>query len=114
MSIYYKIYRRRQYVYMAAIFLSVLFTISILSKPTTYEPNEPSRRRGKLSANNNNNDGEGGEQNNPIERPGEKLVAQPNAQRININNYVEPEQCSGCPGENGRGVTLTVSLIFLI
>lgn len=95
---------------MAAIFLSVLFTISILSKPTTYEPKEPARRRGKLSS----GEGGGGEQNNPIERPGEKVVAEPNVKRININNYVEPEPCSGCPGENGRGVTLTVSFFTLI
>jgi hypothetical protein len=29
--------------------------------------------------------------------------------RVNINNYVPPLPCLGCPGENGVGVNLTVS-----
>ena len=33
-----------------------------------------------------------------------------NSKRINIYNYVPPKPCGNCPGENGTGVYLTVSV----
>ena len=70
---YYKLYRRRYYIYLAIGILVVLFIF-----------------------NNSTND------ENTIE-----LTR--NNRRINIENYVEPEPCHNCPGENGRPVYLNVN-----
>lgn len=109
MSIYYKIYRRRQYVYAAAIFLSVLFTISVLNKPSEYDSSGSGsgpRRRGARG-------GDIDLKDKPDPDLNKIPPIQPLAGRININTYVEPETCKGCPGENGQGVSLTVRFHLL-
>lgn len=96
MSLYYKLYRRRHYVYFAGLFISMLFIISLLNnKPS--EGTSAVRNEGRVIDNNQN----------PVK--GAKKAA---GERINMNNYVEPPQCVGCPGENGAGVKLTVRVLF--
>ena len=54
----------------------------------------------------------GGNNNNPqidIPRPNKPRIE--NKNRINMQNYVEPEPCVGCPGENGGPVFLKVLIL---
>ena len=37
-----------------------------------------------------------------------------NKNRINMQTYVEPEQCVGCPGENGGPVFLKVLILSFL
>lgn len=92
MSLYYKLYRRRHYVYLAGLFISMLFIISLLNNNKPSEGTSAVRNEGRVIDNNQN----------PVK--GAKKAA---GERINMNNYVEPPQCVGCPGENGAGVKLT-------
>lgn len=96
MSLYYKLYRRRHYVYLAGFFISMLFIISLLNnKPP--EGTSAVRNDAKVVDNNQNS------------VKGAKKAA---GGRINMNTYVVPPQCVGCPGENGAGVKLTVRMPF--
>lgn len=97
MSLYYKLYRRRHYVYLAGLFISMLFIISLLNNNKPSEGTSAVRNAGRVVDNNQN----------PVK--GAKKAA---GERINMNTYVEPPQCVGCPGENGAGVKLTVRTPF--
>lgn len=76
---YYRIYRRRQYIYFAAFIIGLVLLIN-------------------LNKNENANS-----------QTFEKIARKNPNELININTYVEPELCVGCPGENGKAVYLTVS-----
>jgi hypothetical protein len=99
---YYKLYRRRQYIYLAAICIGILLMISMLSKPTVTDDDR------LMMMNRRDNDGGGGQQQQ------QELLRNERIERINMNNYVEPEQCKGCPGENGQAVSLTVRKYFFL
>lgn len=76
---YYRIYRRRQYIYFAAFIFGLILLINL-------KKNGPPKDTHNIKRNSN--------------------------EVININNYVEPEPCIGCPGENGKAVYLSVRLIY--
>lgn len=82
---YYKLYRRRQYIYFGAIIVAIIFLLSANRKSDS----DDSDRRVKNFKKRND------------------------AGRININTYVEPEPCKGCPGENGSPVYLNVRILLL-
>ena len=77
---YYKLYRRRQQIFLllAVVFIIFIFTLKSNSKT----------------------DGK---------KPLEAIVVRKKGERVNMQNYVPPPPCDGCPGENGQGVSLTVS-----
>jgi hypothetical protein len=50
-------------------------------------------------------------------KKGENRLGVPDRERkprLSIETYQQPKTCYGCPGENGAGVSLTVSLNFLL
>lgn len=76
---YYKLYRRRQHIFLLLIVVLVVFVV--LRKSSNKSDNAVQRKSNE---------------------------------RINMQNYVPPAPCVGCPGENGQGVGLTVSRSKLI
>ena len=92
-KMYYKLYRRRQYIYLLAAVFGVIFlynyrpSISSTSASSSRDDESPHHAK-KL----------------------ENLADDP---EITILTYKEPEPCKSCPGENGQAVVLTVSLINL-
>jgi len=93
---YYKLYRRRHYIYAALIFLGIVFLIKNNSTRTSFGTNDDADfvKYKKRKA---------------YEELSEKI--QDVKPRINMQTYVEPKPCNGCPGENGGPVYLTVNQI---
>lgn len=91
---YYKLYRRRYYIYTG---LAILLLIFLFYKNQESKANYEKYKQYVENSNNDNNNRRKGA-------------------RININTYQTPPPCDGCPGENGKAVYLTVSFIsrFLI
>jgi hypothetical protein len=99
---YYKLYRRRQYIYLGIFVVCILFLLSQKSqtnddsvhgeKNIEENPNIPHMPLKK-------NDGD---------------IHLPEKPRVNMQNYVEPPVCKGCPGENGGAVFLNVILLFIV
>lgn len=93
---YYKLYRRRHYIYIGAVFLGVFFYLTYKSHTIDYEninaESNYEKYKGKAGKDNNN-----------------KINRKP---RITMETYKEPDPCVGCPGENGQGVYLTVNMIY--
>ena len=85
---YYKLYRRRQYIYLIAAVFGVIFLYN-------YRPSFS-----------NTSSGQDGEEPRHAENSGN--VAGDDSE-ITILTYKEPEPCKTCPGENGQAVILTVS-----
>jgi hypothetical protein len=81
---YYKFYRRRYLIYVLT---SILFVVIILNN------NKPS----DLDVSN---------RDQPVKKARNELRR--SNERINMENYVEPEPCGNCPGENGKPVYLNV------
>lgn len=89
---YYRFYRRRHTIYLAAAIVTVLFLLMRQSEtnlPSDGDENSGSKEKGSL-----------------LGVRDRELVAKP---RISIETYQVPKPCHGCPGENGAGVSLTVS-----
>ena len=81
---YYKLYRRRNYIYVGlflAVFICYLYVANSGDTKKQYEQGYREKRSGE---------------------------------RVNINNYKIPEPCIGCPGENGKPVYLNVSKFLII
>jgi hypothetical protein len=76
---YYKFYRRRQQI---SLLLVGIFIIFIYIRKSNDDEKRPSN---------------GG------------VVKREKGERVNMQNYVQPPPCVDCPGENGAGVSLTVS-----
>jgi hypothetical protein len=100
---YYKLYRRRQYIYLGLFIAGILFLMSQKS-----EINNNSRHT---------NDPNHGDENpniphmhidKPVGGDGSDDPVPPKKTRVNMQNYKEPPICKGCPGENGAGVFLNV------
>lgn len=108
MSLYYKLYRRRHYVYLAAICASVMLVFLILNgeKPESGLNDDGGMPRPGAD---NGHDG-GVKARSGVGTGGGDASRKKAKERINIHTYVEPEQCKGCPGENGAAVVLTVML----
>ena len=92
---YYKLYRRRHYIYAALVFLGIVYLIRNNSTRSSIGTNDEAdylkyKKR----------------------KTDEKLVEkiQNVKPRINMQTYVEPKPCNGCPGENGGAVYLTVKI----
>lgn len=87
---YYKLYRRRKYIYFGILTLGIVVLILKSNSSNTYTNNV----NDKVDEKNKDKDGE---PHHPQK-----------SQRINMKTYVEPEPCLGCPGENGAAVFLSV------
>jgi sortase (surface protein transpeptidase) len=110
MSMYYRLYRRRHYLYLAALFLGLfcLFVYRSNSYPTESNPEADYKKYKEKKSLNKNNEkiNNENEENNYEKKKDENNEKK--KQRVNIFNYKIPEQCNGCPGENGQAVYLTV------
>ena len=84
---YYKLYRRRYAIYFL---VTIIFVIILLNNK---KPNENDIPSDGFDNNDNNN-------NIYLRRSNNRNG------RINVENYVVPEPCHRCPGENGAGVFL--------
>ena len=76
---YYRLYRRRYYFYGAAILIALIILITNKRDQSEYHLNKRQVESKQASG------------------------------EINIFNYVAPAPCSGCPGENGAAVYLSVN-----
>ena len=94
---YYKLYRRRHYIYIGAVFLGIFLYLTYKSHTIDYE-------NGNVESNYENYKGKSGNDNNK-----NKNIRK---SRITMETYKAPDPCVGCPGENGQGVYLTVNMIY--
>ena len=77
---YYKLYRRRQYIFLVAFLVVLFFYFYTSSGGKPYSQNIQVKTGDSFRR-----------------------------ARINAETYQVPEPCSGCPGENGRAVYLSVN-----
>ena len=102
---YYKLYRRRQYIYLGIFLASVLFLIS-QNTQTNDDGNGPPQQKINIK-NIKSNDREKVDPGQ-VDDQGDIKVGNKRP-RVNMKNYIEPPICKGCPGENGAGVYLNVT-----
>ena len=91
---YYKLYRRRQYIYLGIFVVCILFLLSQKSQTNDDSGDGDSRKHIEENPN---------IPHMPLVRP-----------RVNMQNYLQPPVCKGCPGENGGAVFLNVILFFIV
>lgn len=85
---YYRLYRRRAYIYILVAFIVVYFLLT-------------------RSGDTNENLAKNSEK--PLKNfPAANENGMKKKSRISMSNYVQPEPCKGCPGENGAAVYLSV------
>jgi hypothetical protein len=89
---YYKLYRRRYTIYTI---ITILFIIVLLNNNLNSIDESTNYDKNSHDSNNLN-----------------KNVKRFNNVRINMQNYVVPDPCNDCPGENGKAVYLSVNLII--
>jgi polyferredoxin len=92
---YYKLYRRRKFIYISLLLLGILAFV--------WKSNSPNNTKNNIIKNEDEKD---------VEPSGEEIKDH-RLKRINMENYKEPEPCIGCPGEGGSPVFLSVSLYSL-
>jgi hypothetical protein len=83
---YYKLYRRRKYIYAGLLIFGILILIYKLNSLNTGKQNVAF--------------------NNRLETNIDSAIQKKELKRVNIKTYAEPELCLGCPGENGAPVFL--------
>lgn len=90
---YYKFYRRRQYIYLIATIFGFLFIFNYRDSllPSFSSSSSSSRDSNARALGESGDDSE-----------------------INMLNYKPPEPCVDCPGENGQPVYLTVIPFIVI
>ena len=84
---YYRCYRRRHNIFLAVTVVLVIFFL--MRQNSTTSSTTANDEGGRLV---------GGEHERKA--------------RISIETYQQPKNCYGCPGENGAGVSLTVSYCY--
>ena len=94
---YYKLYRRRKFIYIGLAAFGILVLL-LNQSPSNEQPKSGSKKEDEANHLNN------------LDYPDhpDHPVVENKKQRINMRTYVEPEPCLGCPGENGAGVHLSV------
>jgi hypothetical protein len=94
---YYKLYRRRKFIYISLLLLAILAFV--------LKSNSPNNTNRNIIINEDEKD----------EERNHEEIKDGSSKRINMENYKEPEPCVGCPGEGGNPVFLSVSFnsIFL-
>ena len=107
---FYKLYRRRKFIYIGLFLLGVLFL--------AFNQNLPASNENRIKSLNYKIENDEFNKNPNVNNQNLNLVPNPNLNpmhnlkqnngRINMQNYVEPEPCVGCPGENGNAVFLSV------
>ena len=98
---YYKLYRRRQYIYLGIFVACVLFLL--LQKSQINDDSRHGDKQNHIEENPNI-------PHMPLDKDDADNKLPQKKPRVNMQNYVEPPICRGCPGENGAAVFLNVSV----
>jgi hypothetical protein len=133
-TLYYKLYRRRRVVFGACVLFALVcwFTMTryassrtrldkgddLKASPPSPRGHDHAEHEQDLEEEMRRHFDDHGDSNRPVEEKEtvaekEEAAVVVDKLRINMNNYKIPEPCRQCPGEGGRPVYLSVSVLKL-